>query len=55
MDDFFHVVKLITEVAEKTPVAIRATRIFLEHVGRGQSVKEALLKTSEILALQALI
>jgi len=55
IEDFFHVVKLIGDVAEKTPVAVRATRIFLEHVTRGESIKESLLKTSEILAAQALI
>jgi hypothetical protein len=55
IDDFFQTVKMIADVAEKTPVAIRATRIFLEHVTKGESIKESLLKTSQILAAEALI
>lgn len=55
MEDAYHAAKLLFETAEKIPVAIKATRIFLEHVARGESIKESLLKTSEILAAQALI
>ena len=55
IEDAYHAAKLLFEAAEKVPVAVKATRIFLEHVARGESVKESLLKTSEILAFQALI
>jgi hypothetical protein len=55
MNDFIAVVKAIGDLAEKSPTAIRAVRIFGEHVLRGQNVREALVKTGEILAAEALI
>lgn len=55
MEDAFKAIKSLITLGEKFPVAVKATRIFLEHVERGESVKESLLKTSEILAAQALI
>lgn len=55
IEDAYQAAKLLFVTAEKVPVAVRAMRIFLEHVVSGESVKESLLKTSEILALEALI
>ncbi len=55
MSDFFAAVKALSAIAEDFPIAIRAVRIFSEHVLKGQSVKESLVKTTEILAAQALI
>ena len=42
-------------MAEKSPAAVRAVRIFAEHVLKGQNVREALVKTAEIVAAEALI
>ena len=55
MNDLIAAGKALLELAEKTPTAVRAIRIFGEHVLKGQNVKEALVKTGEILALEALI
>ena len=53
--DLLAALRSLTELAEKTPAAVRAVRIFGEHVLRGENVREALVKTSEILAAEALI
>jgi len=55
VNDLLAAGKTLFELAEKTPVAVRAVRIFGEHVLKGEGVKEALVKTGEILALEALI
>lgn len=56
MEDAFNGVKLLVDAAEKVPVAVRAVRIFLDHaVTKGESIKESLIKTGEILAAEALI
>ncbi len=55
MNDFFAAVKALADLAEKAPTAVRAIRIFGEHVLRGENVKEALVKTGEILAAETLI
>jgi hypothetical protein len=56
IEDAYHAIKLIVEASEKYPVASRAVRIFLEHaITRGESIKESLVKTGEILAAEALI
>lgn len=55
MQDLVTAIKGLGEMAEKAPTAVRAVRIFSEHVLKGQNVKEALVKTAEILAAEALI
>jgi hypothetical protein len=55
MSEFFAAMNALSQVAEKTPAAVRAVRIFAEHVLKGQNVKEALVKTAEILAAESLI
>jgi hypothetical protein len=55
MNDLLAAIKALGDLAEKSPTAIRAIRIFGEHVLKGQNVKEALVKTGEILAAEALI
>ncbi len=55
MNDLLAAIKAMADLAEKTPVAVRAIRIFGEKVLEGQSVATALTKTAEILALEALI
>lgn len=55
MSDLIAASKALLDLAQKAPVAVRAIRIFGEHVLKGENVKEALVKTSEILALEALI
>ena len=55
MNDFIAAVGALATMAEKAPVAVRAVRIFGEHVLKGQPIRESLNKTIEILALEALI
>ena len=56
MEDAFNAMKMLVHAAENLPVAARAVRIFLDHaINKGQSIKESLVKTSEILAAEALI
>lgn len=55
MSAFIDAVTAIGKIAEKTPEALRAIRIFSEHVLAGENVREALLKTAEIIAVEALI
>jgi hypothetical protein len=55
MTDFLAAIKALTELADKNRAAVRAVRIFGEHVLKGENIREALVKTAEILALEALI
>lgn len=55
MSDFISAVQAMANLVEKSPVAIRAIRIFGEHVLKGQSVEESLVKTAEVLTAEALI
>ena len=55
MSDFLAAIKALTDLADKNRTAVRAVRIFGEHVLKGQNVREALVKTAEILAAEALI
>ncbi len=55
MSEFLAALNALANVAEKSPTAVRAVRIFSEHVLKGQNVREALVKTGEILAAEALI
>ncbi len=55
MNDFISAVQAMVNLVEKSPVAIRAIRIFGEHVLKGQTVRDSLVKTAEILAAESLI
>lgn len=55
MNDFIMAVQAMSTLAEKSPVAIRAIRIFGEHVLKGQTVRDSLVKTAEVLTAEALI
>ncbi len=46
---------LYKQLSAASPTAIRAIRIFAQHVLKGQNVREALLKTAEILAAQSIV
>jgi len=55
MADLLAAYAALAKLADSAPTAVRAIRIFGEHVLRGQNVREALVKTAEILAAEALI
>lgn len=55
MNDLGSVMNALATVAqtvERAPLAIKATRLFLERVQRGERVADALKKTAEIIALE---
>ena len=55
MNEFLAALNALANLQQKSPVAVRAVRIFGEHVLKGQGIRESLVKTSEILAAEALI